>query len=167
MGTISRAKASWGLTASGALSSTRATGNIDLGESGSAGYPDADIFFSFVVTSTSVGDEATLDWTDCSVSQTTGTPTITDADGNDFSGDDLPTMVTLYAVQASTPTTNGDFVTVSTPAEFDTTRDISMRLNPGKFGLAEPYVDITSEDLLIKIEESGNSVTLTVVGKST
>lgn len=45
-----------------------------------------DIFYQITVVSTGAGDVATLDLTDGTVAQTTGTPTITKADGTDWEG---------------------------------------------------------------------------------
>ena len=47
---------------------------------------DPDIFYKVTILSTGAGDVATLDLTDGTVAQTTGTPTITKADGTDWEG---------------------------------------------------------------------------------
>lgn len=57
-----------------------------------------DIVYEIDITSTGSGDVATLDLTDGTVAQTTGTPTITRADGKDFEGVATATPATGQAL---------------------------------------------------------------------
>ena len=107
MGTISNASAIIGLKASGTPTKTNVTGSNTIGLTQSnIPLSDADIAYSFKVVSTTAADVATLDLKTGVVTGTTGAPTITDGDGNDFEGVTLPVASAVLGMQATAPDTN-------------------------------------------------------------
>lgn len=120
MGTISSGRAYYGLQAVGTPAGTNVSGSQSIGvESSSDTLTDADIAYSFQVTTTGVADVATLTLTSGSVAQTTGTPTIADGDGNDFEGATLATAVSIRAIlieAVSIPDTSTNSITFSAAA---------------------------------------------------
>ena len=161
MGTISRSKASWGLTASGAFTGTNIGGPATIGDSGSSNFADADIAYSFKVTSTGATDKATLDLSAGTVAQTVGTPTITDGDGNDFEGITLPTLVGLHGFLVEAGTASGPIIVGSGSIQSSVIKadgDIVL--------YAFPTADTIFPDYLIEFSAIGSDVTVTVIGKS-
>lgn len=111
--TITEAVARFGLVGRVTPAGTRITGPLLVGErEASISWNDADIVHSFKVTAAAAANVATLTISSGAVAQTTGTPTITDGDGNDAEGIALPTMVTLYGILVKM-TTAGTSVTVA------------------------------------------------------
>ena len=99
--TLSSAVANYGLSAIATPTGTNVANDVRIGvPTASVGFPTADIAYSFNVAPTAGVDVATLTFSTGLVAQTTGTPAITDGDGNDFEGVALPTMVKVYAVFA-------------------------------------------------------------------
>ena len=99
MGAISGAKAFYGLSSTGTPAGTNLTGSVTVGKPQSViQLSDADICYSFTITSTGSSDSATLTISSGAVAQTTGTPTITDGDGEDFEGVTLPTLATSHII---------------------------------------------------------------------
>lgn len=99
MGTISNAAAVYGLTATGTPTKTNVAGALSLGVSQTpVTWPDANIAYSFKVAAAAGSDVATLTLATGAVAQTTGTPTITDGDGNDFEGVALASLSSLYGI---------------------------------------------------------------------
>ena len=99
MATISNPFATHGLKADGTASATNVavTGTLGLNQIKTT-LTGTDVFYSLSITSTGATDVATLDLTDGIVTQTTGTPSIADGDGNDFEGETLPTLVSITAL---------------------------------------------------------------------
>lgn len=99
MATISNAKLTYGLYASGTHTGTNMTGSIIVGKpQTSISFSTADIAYSFKVTSAAPSNVATLTLSTGVVSQTTGSPVIVDGAGLDFEGDDMANLVTGYAM---------------------------------------------------------------------
>jgi len=164
MGTISRAKAHFGLTAAGAPTKTKVVGSVTIGQAqDSIDFADADIAYSFKITSTGIGDVATLTISSGAVAQTTGTPTIEDA-GSDFEGETIPTMVTLYALLLQFGTEEAGSVTIScSSGELpDFVTDLP--------GVIVPYLipegTASLGTLAATFAASTDSLTVTVIGKS-
>ena len=166
MGTISSAHAIHGLNAAGTPTGTNITGTSQIGVAQtSQAFSDADIAYSFKVTSTGGGDVATLTISSGSVAQTTGTPTITDGDGNDFEGATLPTLVTLYAILIERSTSDD---TIAVSSSSDDLPDI-LELGGGLAGSVMTIFDsgITSPGTVaFTFTGVGDVVTVTVLGKS-
>ena len=166
MGTISNARASIGLQASGTPTGTNVTGAVNIGQPQiTLPFDDADIAYSFKVEATGAGDVARLDIDSGVVSQTTGTPTITDGDGNDFEGDSLLTLVSLYAVHVKAGASNDadEEAFVACFPDFDSTYAFSCKLKPGGSAFCQ-YERVN--DIITTLATSGDSVTITVIGKS-
>lgn len=95
MGAISSAKVVYGLFGVGTPAGTNVTGGVTVGTKQlSSTFTDADIMYAFNLLSTGSSDVATLTISSGAVAQTTGTPTISDGDGNDFEGVALGTLST-------------------------------------------------------------------------
>lgn len=96
--TITSATAQWQLSAQATPAGTNVTGPVLVGQPlANKKWTDANIVYSFKVTSAAGGNVATLTVSSGAVAQTTGSPTITDA-GTDFEGITLPTLATLYGI---------------------------------------------------------------------
>lgn len=163
MGTISNASAIIGLKATGTPTKTNVTGSSTIGlTQSSIPLSDADIAYSFKVTSSSDAEEdATLTISTGDVAQTTGTPIIEDA-GVDFEGDDLATMVTPEFILITTPSTNAAVVTVQSSAAANPTKN----MNAGEYILTT--LGSTVGTILFGFgEETGDSFEVTIIGKST
>ena len=95
MGAISSASVVFGLVGTGTPVGTNVTGTVSVGtKSTTSKFDTADIMYSFNLLSTGSSDVATLTISSGAVAQITGTPTITDGDGNDFEGVALGTLST-------------------------------------------------------------------------
>ncbi len=95
MAAITNARAYYGLKAEATSVGTNVTGTQTIGVSQSGiAFDDANIAYSFKVVSTGASDVATLTLSSGVVTQTTGTPTITDGDGKDAEGVTLGTLAT-------------------------------------------------------------------------
>lgn len=165
MGTFSDATAVYGLSAAGTPTGTNVggTNTIGVGSTKNA-ITGADIAYSFKVTSTGIGDVATLTLSSGSVAQTTGTPTITDGDGKDFEGDTLTTMVTLNAVLVQRTTSVSTVVMESSPAQlpdFQTLGDSDATATVLWEG-----TDTNLGTIAFTFGAPADSVTVTIIGKS-
>jgi hypothetical protein len=162
MGTIASARASFGLQANGTPTGTQVAGAVTIGQTLEVpALSGADIAYSFKVTSTGASDEATLDLTTGVVTQTGGTPTITDGDGTDFEGVTLPSAVRIYSVLASTPSTNQGKVTLS-----GTNSILSGFVAAGGSSLVIADETLLGTQVISFAPLSGEEVTITVIGKS-
>lgn len=163
MGTFANARAFYGASAIGSPTKTNVRGNPPLGvASDNIAFDGADIFYSFLITPNDSGDVATLTVTSGAVAQTTGTPTITDA-GEDFEGEALLTMVTGFAILIQRNTTNpeGTIAVASSHAE---NPDITIGTSTTQPPILVPLK--ASGTIAFTIAHSGDSVTVTVIGKS-
>lgn len=164
MGTISSAKAFYGLKAVGTPTGTNVGNNVEVGVSTTpVAFSDANVAYSFKVTSTGATDVATLTFSSGSVAQTTGTPTITDGDGKDFEGATLGTLATLYAVLVERSTGTGSVGVTASSDEIidiaDSSEAFSL-LQSWAGGIASPGT------LALSFDTSGDIVTVTVLGKT-
>ena len=128
MGTISNARASYGLSATGLPTKTNISGVSTIGVTQTLAALDADIAYSFEVEDGGGNFGITLDLPTGVVSIDSGAPTVSDGDGNDFEGVTLPTTVTLYAVlfEFDATAAGGTFSVASTNAalvDIPTTED--------------------------------------------
>lgn len=162
--TLSGALANFGLKANATPTSTNVRNSVEVGvPAGSTIYSDADVIYSFKVEATGFSDVATLDLDDGSVTQTTGTPTITDGDGNDFEGVDI-SMVTLYAVLVKNEG-SGDVTVASS-----TTIVPGVVISPGAISLTafspSNASAITTSTMTLTLAMDTGEATVTVLGKS-
>jgi len=170
MGTISSASAFFGLKATGTVTGTNATGisgSIGVNQSAQA-FSDADICWSTKVTANSAQDKATATLSSGAWAQTTGTPTITDGDGNDFEGTALVTMVTLYAILIETTYTTD---AIGIAASSTSLPDVTSVGGPGGCKLLQIFPSGLASPGTLAFEfgpsgTSGDNFTLTVLGKS-
>lgn len=145
------------MTAPGTSSSERQLIGLPVTE---VDFSDADIIYSFQVTSTGSSDAVSLNLATGVVSSTTGTPTITDA-GEDFEGGALPTAVRILAVAGVTPSSNtGLFIAAS-----GSNTPFAQSLRPGSRAVVAQ--EQTSPGTLnLSFYASGDVITLTILGKS-
>jgi hypothetical protein len=167
MGTISRAKASVGLTASGAPTKTNVTGAVEIGvPQFPVEFPDANIAYSLKMTATGANDDIVFDLEDYGVTLNSGTPTLTDADGNDFEGKAMANTATIYALLLTAPATNAGKVYMEEPSGWSGESDGSKAyysLNIVKEGRA---MQSSLKSFALTIVTSGDSLELTVIGKT-
>jgi len=170
--TLSGAKARFQLNATATPTGTLVTGPNVIGQGlGTASFSDADIAYSFKVTATGAADVATLTFSSGVVAQTTGTPTITDGDGNDFEGVTLPTMASLYGILVDVSGVASGFRFLTSGSSEDIVSigvlDYSDASTGGTILQTMPNgVSIGAESAAIHLEEIGDSITVTVIGKS-
>ena len=166
MGTISSARAIYGLNAAGTPTGTNITGTSQIGVAQtSQAFADADIAYSFKVTSTAPGDVATLTLSTGAVAQTTGTPTITDGDGKDFEGATLPTLVTLFSFLMTRETSEDTISVLSSSDDLPDVPEFGGGL-PAHLATAIPGGVTSPGTIAITFTGTGDIVTVTVIGKS-
>lgn len=164
MGTISNAAAVYGLTATGTPTKTNVAGALSLGVSQTpVTWPDANIAYSFKVTSTGASDVATLTISTGAVAQTTGTPTIEDA-SVDFEGDSLPTLSNVYAILVKAVGTLTDYVSVNS-SEVENPDFRLLESVDSPFALFTNLPSL-SGTIAFTFEASGNAIEVTIIGKS-
>lgn len=159
---ISNGLAVYGLSASGTHAGTNVTGTATIGvRQTSVALTAVDLAFSSLITAAANGNVATLDIETETWSQTTGSPTITDGDGNDFEGTNMSNMTTVHGLLLSAPSGNAGNVTVacSDPELPDivlTPSSLVQLVNAS--GLS------TNGTIAVTIASSGDSVTATLLG---
>lgn len=162
---ISGARAVYGLSAIGTATRTNTSGTTVIGPAQTAiPISDADIAYSFKVTSTGTGDVATLTFATGVVAQTTGTPTITDGSGVDFEGKTLSTPGTIRGIVLQTGD-NTDEITVASG-------DFSSRLvnnDPSQVVMASSNLGIAGLAATMTITiigAAGETVEVSVIAKT-
>ena len=168
MGSISNAKSIHGLRATGSTTSTAVSGSVTLGITQTqVDLTDADVFYSLSITSTGASDVATLDLTDGIVTQTSGTPTIADGDGNDFEGETLGTIVSISSVHITFDEVAAGTIVV---ASADTSLpDITASINGAISHTIIPAGKTLSGDTISYTfdDAASQKVTVQVAGKTT
>jgi len=170
MGTISSARSVYGLEAVGRATKLGVVGAIKLGDTSSApNYPDADIFYSVSIESTALSGEAVLN-IGSGVLGSLSDVTTEGGDGNDFEGEALPTLTTLYALSIERASDNplDDAITITpqlgnlpTVVFDETTVGIHSFIFPD--GIT---VSGAEDEALIEFDGNGDKVIITVCGKS-
>ena len=168
MGTISSAKGTIGLQATGTPTGTALNGKTTIGNLSGEGETtlNSDIAHAFRVVSTGGSDEVELVFQTGVASATSGSPTITDGDGKDFEGETLPTMATLDALQVEADDGNSTFVTLATVGVLG---GIGSAINPGQKILTLDCgadVNAATDVFRMTFNASGDGVTVTVIGSS-
>lgn len=167
---ISNARAVYGMTASAEATRTSVAGASTIGIPQSAIiFPDCDIAYSFKVTSTGAGDVATLTFATGVVAQTSGTPTITDGDGNDFEGKTLPTIVTVFGIMITTPASNADEIAIDTPlgGNYSTLLRQASVNQVQLIASADGIIGLSTTLRMTIASDAGDSLIVTIFGKST
>lgn len=166
--TITGAAARWALEGSAVHTKTNVNGRASVGVSGGyKAFSDADVLYSFTVTADALGDVATLNLGTGVVAQTTGTPTITDGDGNDFEGVTLPALASLYGlllVGGASNGTDGVLVEPSNtkfPTMYLYASEINLNVIPVAYSLGGGI-----GTLVMSFEAAADSITVTVLGKA-
>lgn len=113
---ISGAKFVYGLSATGTNTKVNVNGSavIGVGQTQLTLPSDTDIFYSFRVTLDSA-EEATWNLRTHTFETVSGSPTVTDGDGNNFEGSTLADMVTFYGSLFFAPGPAGMSVNVTSP----------------------------------------------------
>jgi len=160
MATISSSQSNYGLKASGLSAKTNVSSVATIGASdGKHTLTDANIAYSFSVTSTGASDVATLTLADGAVAQTTGTPTITDA-AEDFEGGALATMNTFNSVLiVFTEVLTGN-IDVSGKLTAVGEEDNQVVL------LSLPVGSTTLTDIVLTFDTIGQTATVTIIGQT-
>ena len=167
MGTISDSAAFIGLKATGTPVGTNVNGTVTVGVGNTqVSFSDADIAYSFKVTSTGTSDQADLDLATGAVTASTGSPTIVDGDGNDFEGESLATLVTPLAILVQADEGNSGVVKFFHAVVGNTSDGPRQQLAPGGWVIGTMSSE-TMADNSFELLESRDSVTVTVVGKTT
>jgi len=164
MGTISNARAIFGLVGSGSPTRTKVGGKAQIGVAQTqVDLADADICYSFQMTATATSDTARLTLSSGAVAATGGSPTIEDGGGNDFEGETLPTTVEVLALLFQTSADNSGGVAIS--PQYPPYPDITMQEGETCLWI-DPAGDITLGYIDFSLITLGNVLTVTVVAKS-
>ena len=166
MGSISNARAVYGLSASGTPTKTNVGGSATIGVSqAQESYTTADIAYSFTVTSTTSSDNVTLDM-DTGIVTANFSPVVTDGDGNDFEGSTLPTLLKINAIYIEAGSVEAGIIGV-TPSDLSLpsiqfTEDgqsiLSMYSNP---------MTLSADQMIIGFTAADQVITVTVIGSTT
>lgn len=166
MGSISNAKAVLGLSATGTPAKTNIDGSSTIGvNSAQTLFEDADIAYSYTVTSSAASDNATLDM-DTGIVATGGSPVVTDGDGKDFEGITLGTLLSINAVYIEAGSVEAGTIGV-------TSTDLSMptiQLTEDNQSFLATYVNplsLTTASMILAFTEADQVVTVTVIGSTT
>lgn len=162
--TLTQQRAAASLTARAARTKTNVTGTAVIGEQIGIDFDDADIAYSFKVTSTGAGDVATLTLSSGAVAQTTGTPTISDA-GTDFEGVTLSTLVTLYAILFKRTTAAGAVAVASSSGDLPDITDLAGGA-AGQVLVTYPSGITSPGTVALTMAATAESVEMVVIGKS-
>lgn len=160
--TITDAKGYFGLLAGCTPTGTNVANTVNVGEAlATTSWTDATIAYSFKVAGNAAADVATLTFSSGSVAQTTGTPVITDGDGNDFEGVTLPTLATLYAVAAIVTTAD----TTSLLIGGDILTNKGGAANDRTLGIWPAGRSISSDTLTLTFGTGDGVAEIVVIGK--
>lgn len=169
MGSISNARAVYGLSASGTPTKTNVGGSATIGVSqAQESYTTADIAYSFTVTATSTPlDAVSLALDTGVVTVSGGSPTITDGDGNDFEGSTLGALVDIYAILIeATDTQTGNTIVITASEAF--MPDFAMNLDGQRVLATFPGgLALSSDTLTAALSVTGQSIEVTVIGSTT
>ena len=167
MATIDNAVAIYGLNsaASPSYNNLSASGTLGITQQKNS-LTDADIGYSFLITSDAAGNVASLNLGSGVVSQTTGSPTIKDGDGKDFDGETLATMVNLQGLLIVSSDVNSGVITVTDAnnslidTQFSVNNEVYQRSIPSGVTITGNSVDFT-------FSTSSQTVSVIIFGKST
>ena len=98
MGTISNARAIFGLVATGTPTKTLVSGAATIGQTQSQIQIPADVAYAFTVENLAANAVVELTFSTCEAVVSSGSALILDGDGNDFEGLEIPTVNTTYVV---------------------------------------------------------------------
>lgn len=130
-------------------------------------FADADIIYSFKVTSNAANDVALIDIETGVFTADTGSPTSEDADGKDFEGTTLPAMVNCLGIAAYVPSANTGYVYAEVGIEYvekfyGSSGDSAVKAWPA----GRAIVNNTFEELALSFSAGGDSIFVTIIGKS-
>ena len=167
MGSISNAKAIYGVSASGSPTKTNVGGSatIGVGQTQSL-FTTADAAYSFTVLSTGATDVATLVISSGVVSQTVATPTITDGGGEDFEGVAIPTLASVSAIMIEANEVGTSAIAITSSLSGATTVNL---VGDGQVAeVIHPVpVTLSTETISMTFTEIGQQLTFTVIGSTT
>lgn len=159
---ISGARAVLQLTAVGTASRTNASGSVNLGMPRlETSFETADIAYSVTITATGATDQVTLNTQTGAITNTTGTPTITDG-GVDFEGKALANVVTPYAIAFEVLEDSAGGVIGITSSN---SQNPSQSLKKASIPMVAPLQHLSL--ISVVFAGIGDSVKITVIGKST
>ena len=167
MGSISNAKAIYGVSASGSPTKTNVGGSATIGTNQTQSlFSTADAAYSFTVTSTGATDAASLVVRSGVVSQVTATPTIDDGDGNDFEGVAIVTLASVSSIMIEAVEVGTGNVLISSAltgaASVTLTGDGQIEQSIYPVPIA-----VSAETISILFTESAQVVKVTVIGSTT
>ena len=168
MGSVSNARAVFGLLASGAPAKVNVNGALTIGVAqDQITFEDADIAYSFKMTATGASDDAVWDLEDYGITNNSGTPTFSETSGFDFEGVSMANTATLYALLVTAPATNSGKVYYEEPTGWageSTAGEAYYSLHVVTGGRA---MESSLKNFALTIITSGDELEVTVVGKST
>lgn len=167
MGSISNAKAIYGVSASGSPTKTNVAGSVTIGASQSQSlFTTADAAYSFSVTSTGASDVASLAVRSGVVSQITDTPTIADGDGNDFEGVAIVTLASVSAILIEVIEVGAGSIAISSAL----TGAASVTLTGDGQTVQTAYpvpIAVSAETISMLFTETAQQLKVTVIGSTT
>jgi hypothetical protein len=169
---LSQATAHFGLSARATATRHGSNWSPRVGiAASSVAFPDADICYSFRITSGALEDTAQLDLTTGLITQEIGSPAV-EGGGTDFEGVQLPAMAFLYGIIVTVPGSNTSNIAVALtmdafaylPQNVFTAFDLAS-CHP--FIYPAPGIAVDATDILtMTFEQGAQIVDVTVIGKS-
>ena len=161
MATISKSSAQMSLTGTCTPTRTNVSNSVSVGSALSTkSFSDANVIYSIKATAAASTDVVSLALATGDATATSGSPTIEDS-GVDFEGEDVGTAAKIYAIQVE-QLVDGAMAVDGAFTEFNgmaKTRDKALFL--WNDGLA-----VTSDVLLLDLNATGVSASVTVIGKT-
>lgn len=167
--TLSSAVANYGLSALATPTGTNVSNDVKVGVSPtSVGFSTADIAYSLKITATAANDAGSWNVEDHSWSNTLGTPTVTDGDGNDFEGVDLATAVTVYAalIEFDAANTGEGSITAGPDGFFTASECAGGCKYQGFHQDGKTVATMTIKSFAIQLGAIGDIATVTLISKS-
>lgn len=166
MGSISNAKASYGLSATGTPAKTNIDGSSTIGVTQAQTLlTTADIAYSFTVASTTSSDNVSLDM-DTGIVTPNFSPVVTDGDGKDFEGITLGTLLSISAIYIEAGSVEAGTISI-TPTDASMP-DINLTEdNQSVLAMYSTPMTLSAAAMVIAFTTSDQVVTVTVIGSTT
>jgi len=161
MATISKSSAQMSLTGTCTPQRTNVSNSVSVGSALSTKtFTDANVIYSIKATATAATDVVSIALATGDATATSGSPTIADS-GVDFEGEDIGLAAKIYAIQVE-QLIDGAMAVDGAFTEFN---GMSKAGDKALF-VYKDGVTVSSDVLLLDLNATGVSATVTVIGKT-
>ena len=161
MATISKSSAQMSLTGTCTPQRTNVSNSVSVGSALSTkSFSDANVIYSIKVTATAATDVVSIALATGDATATNGSPTIADS-GVDFEGADIGTATKIYAIQVE-QLVDGAMAVDGSFTEFNG----MAKAGDKALFVYNDGVAVTSDVLLLDLNATGVSASVTVIGKT-